>query len=84
MPLCSSLEPWISFLRKDTSHQAATRARIACFAVSLLCLAPHKGNLQLRYMFVANCDNLGASVNMRLLGHLASSGAPMLMEVEHV
>ncbi|CAE7235494.1 PGM1 [Symbiodinium sp. CCMP2592] len=34
-----------------------------------------------KYMFVANCDNLGASVNMRLLGHLASSGAPMLMEV---
>ena len=37
--------------------------------------------MPLRYMFVANCDNLGASVNMRLLGHLASSGASMLMEV---
>ena len=35
----------------------------------------------LRYMFVANSDNLGASVDLRMLGHLERSKAPMLMEV---
>ena len=37
--------------------------------------------LLLRYMFVANSDNLGASVDLRMLGHLERSKAPMLMEV---
>ena len=32
-------------------------------------------------MFVANSDNLGASVDLRMLGHLERSKAPMLMEV---
>jgi UTP--glucose-1-phosphate uridylyltransferase len=31
--------------------------------------------------FVSNADNLGASVDLRLLGFLASEGIPMLMEV---
>jgi len=34
-----------------------------------------------KYMFVSNSDNLGATLDMRLLGFLASSEAPMLMEV---
>jgi len=34
-----------------------------------------------KYMFVSNSDNLGATMDLRLLGYLASSGAPMLMEV---
>merc|ERR1719382_1105997 len=34
-----------------------------------------------KYMFVSNSDNLGATLDMRLLGYLASSGAPMVMEV---
>merc|ERR1719421_183097 len=33
------------------------------------------------YVFVSNSDNLGATMDMRLLGYLASSGAPMVMEV---
>jgi len=33
-----------------------------------------------KYMFVSNSDNLGATFDMRLLGYLASSGAPMVME----
>lgn len=34
-----------------------------------------------KYMFVSNSDNLGATLDMRLLGFLASSESPMLMEV---
>lgn len=34
-----------------------------------------------KYMFVSNSDNLGATMDLKLLGHLASTGAPMLMEV---
>mmetsp|Transcript_20700 Transcript_20700/g.44114 ORF Transcript_20700/g.44114 Transcript_20700/m.44114 type:complete len:481 (+) Transcript_20700:73-1515(+) len=34
-----------------------------------------------KYMFVSNSDNLGATLDMRLLGYLADSGAPMVMEV---
>jgi UTP--glucose-1-phosphate uridylyltransferase len=33
-----------------------------------------------RYLFVANADNLGATVDPSILGYLASSGAPFLME----
>ncbi|CAE7750713.1 UGP1 [Symbiodinium sp. CCMP2592] len=33
-----------------------------------------------KYMFVANCDNLGTSVKMRLLAHMSNSGASMLLE----
>jgi len=34
-----------------------------------------------KYMFVSNSDNLGATLDMKLLAFLASSGAPMVMEV---
>lgn len=33
------------------------------------------------YIFVSNSDNLGATLDMRLLGYLAESKAPMVMEV---
>jgi UDP-N-acetylglucosamine pyrophosphorylase len=33
------------------------------------------------YAFVSNSDNLGATLDLRLLGRLAAGGAPMLMEV---
>ncbi len=33
-----------------------------------------------RYLFVANADNLGATVEPAILGYLALSGAPFLME----
>lgn len=33
-----------------------------------------------RYVFVANADNLGATVEPAILGYFASSGAPFLME----
>lgn len=33
-----------------------------------------------RYLFVANADNLGATVDTRILGYLASKNAPFLME----
>eukprot|EP00812_Abedinium_dasypus_P008342 NODE_210_length_1803_cov_908.806064.p1 GENE.NODE_210_length_1803_cov_908.806064~~NODE_210_length_1803_cov_908.806064.p1 ORF type:complete len:493 (+),score=187.10 NODE_210_length_1803_cov_908.806064:134-1480(+) len=33
------------------------------------------------YMFVSNSDNLGATMDLRLLGHLAGKGVPMIMEV---
>jgi UTP--glucose-1-phosphate uridylyltransferase len=33
-----------------------------------------------RYMFVANADNLGATVDPAILGYLVKSGAPFLME----
>ncbi len=35
----------------------------------------------IRYAFVSNSDNLGASLDPALLGHFAASGAPFLMEV---
>lgn len=34
-----------------------------------------------KYMFVSNSDNLGATLDLRLLGYLAETDAPMLMEV---
>jgi UTP--glucose-1-phosphate uridylyltransferase len=34
-----------------------------------------------RYLFVSNSDNLGATLDMRLLAFFARSGAPFLMEV---
>lgn len=34
-----------------------------------------------RYLFVSNSDNLGASLDIKLLNHFASSKAPFLMEV---
>jgi UDP-N-acetylglucosamine pyrophosphorylase len=33
------------------------------------------------YLFVSNADNLGASLDLRLLGYFAKSGQPFLMEV---
>ncbi|MBV9491189.1 MAG: UTP--glucose-1-phosphate uridylyltransferase, partial [Verrucomicrobia bacterium] len=33
------------------------------------------------YLFVSNSDNLGASLDLRLLSYFAESGAPFLMEV---
>ena len=35
----------------------------------------------IRYAFVSNSDNLGASLDPALLNHFAASGAPFLMEV---
>ena len=35
----------------------------------------------LRYAFVSNSDNLGATLDLALLGHFVDSGAPFLMEV---
>jgi len=35
----------------------------------------------LRYMFVSNSDNLGATMDLKLLTHFARSGAPFMMEV---
>lgn len=34
-----------------------------------------------KYMFVSNSDNLGATLDLKLLTHFAQSGAPFLMEV---
>jgi len=34
-----------------------------------------------KYLFVSNSDNLGATLDLRLLGFFANSGAPFLMEV---
>lgn len=34
-----------------------------------------------KYMFVSNSDNLGATLDMRILSFFAKSGAPMCMEV---
>jgi UTP--glucose-1-phosphate uridylyltransferase len=34
-----------------------------------------------RYAFVSNADNLGASLDVGILGHFARSGAPFMMEV---
>jgi len=33
------------------------------------------------YLFIANADNLGASVDLKILSHLAETGAPYMMEV---
>ena len=38
-------------------------------------------SLGYRYAFVSNIDNLGATVDLRLVGYMAESGAPFLMEV---
>jgi len=35
----------------------------------------------IKYMFVSNSDNLGATMDLRLLTYFADSGAPFLMEV---
>lgn len=35
----------------------------------------------IKYMFVSNSDNLGATLDLRLLTYFADSGAPFLMEV---
>ena len=34
-----------------------------------------------KYMFVSNSDNLGATMDMNILSYFAKSGAPMCMEV---
>jgi len=34
-----------------------------------------------RFLFVSNSDNLGATLDLRLLEHFANSGSPFLMEV---
>lgn len=34
-----------------------------------------------RYLFVSNSDNLGATLDLQLLQHFAASGAPFMMEV---
>lgn len=34
-----------------------------------------------QYMFVSNSDNLGATMDLKLLSHFAASGAPFMMEV---
>jgi UDP-N-acetylglucosamine pyrophosphorylase len=35
----------------------------------------------IKYMFVSNSDNLGATMDLKLLTHFANSGAPFMMEV---
>merc|ERR1711881_547251 len=35
----------------------------------------------LKYMFVSNSDNLGATMDLKILTHFVSSGAPFMMEV---
>lgn len=34
-----------------------------------------------RYMFVSNSDNLGATMDLKILSHFVQSGAPFMMEV---
>jgi UDP-N-acetylglucosamine pyrophosphorylase len=34
-----------------------------------------------KYMFVSNSDNLGATMDLKILTHFANSGAPFMMEV---
>jgi UDP-N-acetylglucosamine pyrophosphorylase len=34
-----------------------------------------------KYMFVSNSDNLGATMDLKILTHFAASGAPFMMEV---
>ncbi len=36
-----------------------------------------------RYAFISNTDNLGASLDIRILGYMAERQLPMLMEVTH-
>jgi len=43
-------------------------------------LAERLLNMGKRYLFVANADNLGATVEPAILGYLAETGAPFLME----
>lgn len=43
-------------------------------------LAEHLLSIGKRYLFVANADNLGATVDPAILGYFAISGAPFLME----
>jgi UTP--glucose-1-phosphate uridylyltransferase len=38
-------------------------------------------NEEIRFLFVSNSDNLGATLDLRLLDFFANSGAPFLMEV---
>jgi UTP--glucose-1-phosphate uridylyltransferase len=35
----------------------------------------------IRYLFVSNADNLGATANLKLLGHMHTNGIPFMMEV---
>merc|ERR1719265_2430457 len=35
----------------------------------------------MKYMFVSNSDNLGATMDLKLLTHFVNSGAPFMMEV---
>merc|ERR1712039_290751 len=35
----------------------------------------------MKYMFVSNSDNLGATMDLRILTHFVNSGAPFMMEV---
>jgi UDP-N-acetylglucosamine pyrophosphorylase len=35
----------------------------------------------MKYMFVSNSDNLGATMDLKILSHFVSSGAPFMMEV---
>merc|ERR1712187_591139 len=35
----------------------------------------------MKYMFVSNSDNLGATMDLKILTHFAKSGAPFMMEV---
>merc|ERR1719174_2156048 len=35
----------------------------------------------LKYMFVSNSDNLGATMDLKILTHFVNSGAPFMMEV---
>ena len=34
-----------------------------------------------KYVFVSNSDNLGATLDLKLLSHFAATGAPFMMEV---
>jgi UDP-N-acetylglucosamine pyrophosphorylase len=36
-----------------------------------------------KYMFVSNSDNLGATMDLKILTHFVSTGAPFMMEVAH-
>ena len=38
-------------------------------------------NQGIKYMFVSNADNLGATMSLQILTHFAESGAPFMMEV---
>jgi len=38
-------------------------------------------NAGIKYVFVSNSDNLGATLDLKLLAHFASSGKPFVMEV---